>query len=244
LAVEWLIKEFENERDPFERDQLSLRIWENAVPQVADKIIRVLKDKRFGGSRSFLSLALAKTKDARAAATIAAVLGEQDMAYAGIQALAKLNAKQHADLIKEFLGDPDADVRREAKKALKKFGMSVEATPPPKHLIKNSTRIPHTLEEWSTNLDMAELEPVLEKLSRLVEGGFGKTEMAEVVGVAEEMRVDQTRAFRFPIKFERKRTEVFVGIFMDDINSPDVEIHAVPALIKSFSAAVDLEKGG
>jgi hypothetical protein len=90
ITVRWLIKEFENERDPFERDQLSLRIWENAVPQVADDLIRMLQNTRFGESRSFLSLALANTKDPRAADIIASILRKPDMAYAGIQALAKL----------------------------------------------------------------------------------------------------------------------------------------------------------
>ena len=235
LAVaRWLINEFENERDPFERDQLSLRIWENAVPQVADDLIRLLKDERFGESRSFFSLALAKTKDRRAADVIASVLRKPDMAYAGIQALAKLGATKYMPLIKGFLHDRDSDVRREAKKALKKLGAQLRHAPPPKHLIRVSTKIPRTLEEWSTNLDMDALEPTLKKLPKLVQAGFRKAEISEILAVAEEMKPEQTRAFRFPITFQEKKADLFVEIFMDDVNTPDLAIYAPASLVQQL----------
>jgi len=235
VVARWLISEFEHERDPFERDQLSLRIWENAVPQVADDLIRLLKDESFGESRSFFSLALAKTKDRRAADVIASVLRKPDMAYAGIRALAQLGATRHVPLIKGFLHDREPDVRREAKKALKKLGAPVQHAPPPKHLISVSTKIPPTLEEWSTNLDMNALEPTLKKLPKLVQAGFRDTEILEILAVAEEMKPDQTRAFRFPIKFREKKADLFVEIFMDDENAPDLAIYAPPSLVHQLT---------
>lgn len=235
IVARWLITEFEQERDPFERDQLSLRIWENAVPQVADDLIRMLKDERFGESRSFFSLALAKTKDPRAADVIASVLRKPDMAYAGIQALAKLGATRHVHLIKEYLHNRDSDVRRVARKALKKLGVSVHHSPPPKHLVSTRMKIPRVLEEWSANLDMEALEPTLKKLPRLVQAGFRKAEISEIMAVAEEMEPDQTKAFRFPIKFQKKKTDLFVEIFMDDINAPDLAIYAPPSLVHQLT---------
>ena len=110
--------------------------------------------------------------------------------------------------------------------------MAVDAPLTPKHLIKNSTRIPAELEEWSTNLDMEELEPALRKLSSRVGAGFGRSETSEIIAVVEDMKVEQTRAFRFPIKFENKKADLFVEIFTDDLNSPDVAIYSDPALIK------------
>jgi hypothetical protein len=234
-VARWLINEFEIERDPFERDRLSLRIWENAVPQVAYDLIRLVKDESFGESRSFFSLALAKTKHRRAADVIASVLRKPDMAYAGIQALAQLGATQHVALIKGFLHDREPDVRREAKKALKKLGAPVHRAPPPKHLISISTRIPRTLEEWSTNLGMNALEPTLKKLPKLVQAGFRNTEILEILAVAEEMKPDQTRAFRFPIKFQKKKADLFVEIFMDDENAPDLAIYAPPSLVHQLT---------
>src|SRR4029077_205815 len=102
------------------------------------------------------------------------------------QALAKLRATKHADAIRQCLSDPDADVRREAKKALKKLGVPSDepAPPPPVHLLKGrgGGKIPPGLEEWSQNLEMNELEPILAKLATYIDRGFGKPEIAEVLG--------------------------------------------------------------
>src|SRR5262249_29866703 len=157
-----------------------------------------------------------KTKDSRAADVIASVLRKPDMAYAGIRALAKLGATRYMHLVKEFLHDREPDIRREARKALKKLGAPIHRAPAPKHLVSAGTRIPRVLEEWSTNLDMNALEPTLKKLPRLVQAGFRNAEILEIMAVAEEMKPDQTRAFRFPIKFQKKKADLFVEIFMDD----------------------------
>ena len=241
FAVRWLIKLFAQNPDPFERDQLSLRIEENAVPQVAEELIRLIENRKLGESRSVLLVALAKTKHPRAADVIASVLHEDGMAWAGLQALARLKAKMHVEKIRRCLKDPDSDVRREAKKALKKLGFPVETPPSPLHLVKGRAKIPKGLEEWSQNLDMGEVEPVLKKLASLVKTGFGKAEIAEVLGVAEEMAVEQTCALRFLITAARSRGELWVVIFMDDIDSPDLAIHAAPALIRKFEPLVPLK---
>ena len=234
FAVRWLLKEYENEPDPSERGDLSLRIWDTVVPAVAEDIIRLTTSTRPGPDCG-LAMALAQTKHPRSAETIASVIHKKDMAWSCIQALAKLKATQYVALIQEFLRDPDSEIRREAKKALKKLGFDATPAPPPKHLIQKGS-IAARLEEWSSNLDMDAVEPLLQKVSGLVASGFGKTEIDEVLAVMEEMKPDQTRAFRFPVEFHKKKTDLYVVIFMDDIDAPDLEIHSHPELIKQFSA--------
>ena len=52
--------------------------------------------------------------------------------------------------------------------------------------------------------------------------------------MAEEMKVNQEKAFRFPIKAGGDKGEVWISVFMDDINSPDLSIFAQPKLLKRF----------
>jgi hypothetical protein len=241
FAVRWLMKLFVENPDPFDRGQLSLRIWENAVPAVGDELVAMVENRKYGSARAGLLMALATTKHPRAADVIASVLHEQHMAWAGVGALAKLKATQHVDAVRRCLRDPDSAVRREAKKALKKLGFAVETPPPPVHLVKGRAKVPEGLEEWSQNLDMDDLEPVLKKLCSCIESGFGDEELREVMGVVEEMRVEQTKVLRFPITAAGERAEIWLSIFMDDIDSPDLAVYASAAVIQKFEPLVPLK---
>jgi hypothetical protein len=241
MAVRWLIGLFREMRDPFERDQLSLRIGENTVPAVADDLERLIRERKYGGSRAALLLALAKTKRADAADVIASVLDEEHLASAALQALAKLKATRHADAIRRCLRHADSQVRREANKALKKLGLAAELPPPPVHLVKGRARIPKGLAEWSQNLDMDELAPTLAKLARCVDKGFGEDEVAEVVGVVEAMRPEQTKTFCFPVGAGKKRGELWLSVFMDDVDSPDLAVHADAGVISRFRSILSAE---
>ena len=61
--------------------------------------------------------------------------------------------------------------------------------------MKNCRSLPKGLEELPTTLDIEELD----KLARCIDRGFGKQEIAEVAGVVDEVKVDQTRVSRFPV---------------------------------------------
>src|SRR5207247_2276994 len=146
-----------------------------------------------------------------------------------MEALSKLpGAINHADKIKKFLRHSDGDFRRAARKLLNKLGVKTEIppAPPPVHLFKGS--IPRGLEEWSTNLDMDELAPNLQRLAQAVDKGFGQREMAEVASVAEGMHHDQTRTFKFPISAAGQKADLFIEILIDDIDSPDLAFYSVP----------------
>jgi hypothetical protein len=68
-------------------------------------------------------------------------------------------------------------------------------------------------------------------LAKCIKSGFGPHEIAEVAGVVDEMKNEQTKAFRFSISVDGKKSEVWLVVFMDDIDSPDLEIHSSPELI-------------
>jgi hypothetical protein len=205
------------------------------LPEIAEDLIRLIEDRRYGHHRGPLCQALAKAKHPRAADVIASVMGEKYMALFCLAALGKTRgAEKHIARIKKFLSDADSDVHREAKKLLKKLGVPVEVPPAPVHVVKGKRNAPEGLEEWSANLDMDDVAPTLQKLAARVREGFGDTEIAEVVGVAEQMEPEQTKALRFPIEADGEKSEVWIGIFMDDVNSPDLSIFAVPRLLKGL----------
>ena len=55
FAARWLLKLFEAERNPYE--QIRVRVWELATPQIADDLIRLIQDARFGARRRALHVA-------------------------------------------------------------------------------------------------------------------------------------------------------------------------------------------
>jgi hypothetical protein len=240
----WLLKRFAIEKDPTVRsdiDTVFLNHGDLVLREFADEVIRLLKDSRYGVSRSGLVHYLTKIKHPRAAELIVSVMDDDRMAWSSLRSLGILKAKQHATHVRKYLRDPDSEIRREARRALKKMGVIMDQAPAPIHLVKNRKSLPKGLEEWSANLDFENLEPVLKSLAECVDKGFGAQEIAEVLGVAEETRPDQTKAFRFPITTGQRSGEVWVVIFMDDIDAPDLAIHADPALIKKLEGTVDLK---
>jgi len=236
-TVRWLIEEFKR---PKADEQVSMQIWQLAMPAVADDLIHLIQTRKYGEERGPICLALAKTRNKRAAEVIAAVLAEKGVTRWAIEALGMLKAREQAGKVRPWLKDRDADVRREAKKTLRKMGMPVEAPPPPVHLVKLSSKLPRELEEWSAGVELDDVGRILGEAGKLVKG-FGKTEIAEVAGMAEEMAVEQTRAFRFEVKRGGKSEELWVTLFMDDINSPDLAIFANPEVIARLEKRVKLD---
>jgi len=245
FVARWLLARFAVEKDPSVRNDISTVFLNHSdliLRDLAEELIRLIKDSRYGTTRSGLIEMLAKTKHPQAAEVIASVMAEGNLAWSALRGLGSLKAKQHEAQIRRYLRDTDSEVRLEAKRALKKIGCPVDQAPPPVHLVKNRKSIPPNLEEWSANLDFENLEPVLKTLTMCVEEGFGAQEATEVLGVAEETRPEQTKAFRFPIKAKGQPGELWLVIFMDDIDSPDLEIHAHADVIQKLDATVDLKE--
>lgn len=235
FVAPWLIRRFE--QDYIWADQLGMRVWYNSVPAIADDLIRLLEDRKYDHHRGPLCPALVRTKHPRTADVIASVMHEKWMALFAMEGLSKTpDAARHIEKIRKFLRDSDGEIRRAAKKLLKKLGIDVEPAPPAVHLISSKSKIPKGLEEWSSNLDMDDLRPALEKLSSCVDTGFGKKEVDEVCAVAEEMRHDQTKALKFHISAVGQKSDLVIELFMDDVDSPDLAIYSAPHVIQKLQA--------
>jgi len=79
----------------------------------------------------------------------------------------------------------------------------------------------------------------VEKLTQCVESGFTRTEVAEISGVVDGMKHNQTRTFRFPVSANKNASELWVAVFMDDIESPDLYIFATPEIIHRLGAITE-----
>jgi hypothetical protein len=235
----WVLKFFV--KYPFERGDISLNLDKLAVPEIADDLIQIIKDRRYDGfCRGALCRALIKTKDSRVTEVIASALDEDGVTRWALECLGKLRAREHVEAIRKFVRHPNSEIRREAKKTLKKLGFPVEIPLLPIHLVKNRRALPKNLEEWSAGLDIEDLKLTLEKLAQCVEEGFGTKEIAEVIGVADEMKHNQTKSFCFPIIVKERENELWLIILMDDIDSPDLAVHANSEVIQKFSSVVSL----
>jgi len=234
FVARWLMKHYQADRDS--GSQLGLRIYQNATPAIADELVPLINDRRCV-SRGCLCRALVRAKHPRAAEVIAAVVTEDGCEYQGLESLGILKAAAHADQIRKLLRHEDPDIRRKAKKTLDRIGCPVATPPKPVHLVKSRSKLPKGLAEWSANLDMEQVEPTLKHLTVCIDKGFGPEEIAEIIGVAELMRVEQTRVFQFPITAGGERSELWVVIFMDDEDSPDLEVYGSKPVISKLEGA-------
>lgn len=233
FAAGWLIKLFKREKDPHE--EIGLLIGDLAGREMIDELIPLIKERGYGERRWPLCLALIKMKHPDAADVLASVLGQGLNTRFIIETLGNLKANWQAGKIRRFLADPNPDVRAEAAQALGKLGLSIEPPPPPVHLA-NRRDMPRSLGEWSAKLGIEKLAAALEGLTMHIEKGFDAPEIAEVAGVAREIKPGQSKTFCFRIVLGLKRSELWLVLFIDDANAVTVEIHGRADLISYFES--------
>jgi len=74
-----------------------------AGPEIADELIQILKNPRYGESRCMLCDVLRRTKDPRATSVLASALDEDELAWMALESLAKLRATEHVERIRKLL---------------------------------------------------------------------------------------------------------------------------------------------
>jgi len=85
-------------------------------------------------------------------------------------------------------------------------------------------------QESSSNFDLEHVRPFLERVSPLIESGFGLTEIEQVCQVVEAMEVDDEKELEFPIRYAGGDSHLRVGIFMDDEDAVDLYFFSKPEL--------------
>jgi HEAT repeat protein len=96
-----------------------------ATEEVLGELVEIVRDKRYGRARQMVVLGIAKLKGARqdtnALDALCHLLDEDEVRGHAIAALGRLRAPGVREKVAQFVAHPNAWIRREAKKALKRI---------------------------------------------------------------------------------------------------------------------------
>lgn len=93
-----------------------------ADPSVANELIALARDRRYGQARTEIVAHLQKTKDSRVPDVLMELLDDPTVAAFAVQALGKLKYAKARSQIAKLADSPDRNVRDQARKALKRLG--------------------------------------------------------------------------------------------------------------------------
>ena len=83
--------------------------------------------------------------------------------------------------------------------------------------------------EASTALDLADVEPVLLRVSRLMTAGFSPTAARELARRIAAQPLESERSYLYKVTYKGRTIPLRISAYMDDVDAPDV----------SFFTAVD-----
>ena len=122
-AVPMLVREFrrEGEVPPSLRWAIGNALEVLASDQIADEMMQIAVDQRYGTARQMVVLGLGKLKNPRVVDVLLGLLQDEDVVGHAVDALGALRAQQARGRLEQLLSHPKAWVRKEAKKALAKI---------------------------------------------------------------------------------------------------------------------------
>lgn len=154
----------------------------------------------------------------------------QDRSHGGnrialISGLARSADPQARRALMEAGADPE--LATEVQRALKHSGMRNASAA---RLAESTTKqVPSGLSEASMNFDLPQVGPFLGRMAELV-SGFGAREIVQVTQLLGELEVGEERELRFEVNHAGQAVPLRVGVFMDDVDAPDVYFFTVPKL--------------
>ncbi len=203
---------------------------ENCEKDRVHEIGRMMLDKKYGDLRGDFTMVLCKIGSKDAISYLQKGAADPEVASLSLFVLARMRVGGTLELCEKALANPRIRYKDAIKETYQKLKRRLASKPAgPSHA--TSAPIPSRLEEWSSTVDLPELSKVLRSLSRFVERGFGKAEIAEIRAATDELEVDDTARFKFDAKVARKTVPVWIEVFMDDENAPDLYIFSSPELI-------------
>lgn len=77
-------------------------------------------------------------------------------------------------------------------------------------------------DDTSTNFDLDEVRPFLNRLAKFIDAGFGTHEIGNLLAQIEKLKVHERLQMVFSITFRRVVSPLYFGVFMDDVEAPDI----------------------
>jgi hypothetical protein len=199
---------------------------------------RMMLEKRYGDLRGDFTMVLCKIGGKDAIAYLQKGARDTDIASLSLWALARMKVDGTLELCEAALKDPKIHYKDAIKETYDKLKRRAAKKPTgPSHAIDKP--VPKGLDEWSANLDIPQVSKVLRYVAKYVDSGFGKAEIAEVRAATDELDVDQDARFRFDVKSGGKPAAIWIEVFMDDENAPDLAIFGPKDLIDKLDEATE-----
>jgi hypothetical protein len=98
---------------------------------------------------------------------------------------------------------------------------------------------PEPLNEASMNFDAENVAPFLDRVSPLVESGFGPTEKEKVLDFLASLRIDEEKELSFSVRYAGTTSTLKVRIFLDDVGAPDLYFFACAPLSIAIQAEME-----
>ncbi|MHC4473390.1 MAG: hypothetical protein ACYS99_20790 [Planctomycetota bacterium] len=92
------------------------------------------------------------------------------------------------------------------------------------------------LEEASTNLDLEDLGPLLERIAGLADDGFDADDAKHIAEAARGQEPGWVYSAEFRVKRDGTTTHLRVSVVMDDVDAPDLHVRASPELAAKIQA--------
>ena len=89
------------------------------------------------------------------------------------------------------------------------------------------------------NFDVENVQSFLERVASIVPEGFSKSQIEQVVLLADELELNEEQGLKFQITLEGKPSELHILIFMDDVDAPDIYFFSPQALAKKIDAEME-----
>jgi hypothetical protein len=208
----------------------------------ADKVHEIgqmAMDEKYNNLRPELTHVLYRIGNAEAVAYLLKAARDPVTAPLALDGLARLRVDGTLELCEEALKHEDMLYKDAIKDTYRKLKRQLAKKPTgPSHITTDA--VPNGLEEWSTNLDGPELPKVLRQFKKLVQEGFSKNEIQEVVLAADNLSFEQTVRLKFPVTVKSGQTVLWLELFCDDENAYDLYVFGEPAFISKIEEAVKI----
>jgi hypothetical protein len=77
-------------------------------------------------------------------------------------------------------------------------------------------------DDTSTNFDLDGVRPLLDRLIKFIDSGFGAAEIASVMARIQGLELHKRLQMVFSITFQGVVSPFYLGVFMDDVDAPDI----------------------
>jgi hypothetical protein len=94
-------------------------------------------------------------------------------------------------------------------------------------------------EETSTNFDMEQVEPLLEKIAGWIDSGFGEDEIQAIMKKLKRLKPDGCHEIVYVINYKDQRDPFRIHTFMDDVDAPDIYFHGPEELVRKIDKEIE-----